>query len=217
MSDPVSPSPGHGEIRTSVDPAGDCGVSTPSTPVRGAGRRRRALRLLLADLPPYAIWGVEMDSPRGRIWLMKAGLEGVVEMDGTLRPALRPVPGLHGVRDGLPLRRAAPGPHRVHARADRAECCPRHGRPGVPHADLLPVSLPRRLGVAGLLGWLYQRLGAARLLRRVGVFDRLPGQVRALESLLPDIAPRELRRVLPERLPAVGSPRRRVGLLTGCV
>src|ERR1700740_3379900 len=31
--------------------------------------------------PTYALWGEEMDSPRGRIYLMKMALEGTAEMN----------------------------------------------------------------------------------------------------------------------------------------
>src|SRR3974377_547420 len=31
--------------------------------------------------PTYALWGQEMDSPRGRIYLMKMALEGTAEMN----------------------------------------------------------------------------------------------------------------------------------------
>jgi glycolate oxidase iron-sulfur subunit len=33
----------------------------------------------LPTCPTYLLWGEEMDSPRGRIYLMKAGIEGRIE------------------------------------------------------------------------------------------------------------------------------------------
>src|SRR4030088_3798397 len=37
----------------------------------------------LPTCPTYALWGEEMDSPRGRIYLMKLGKEGAVPFDDT--------------------------------------------------------------------------------------------------------------------------------------
>ena len=37
----------------------------------------------LTACPTYMLWGEEMDSPRGRIYLMKMGAEGQVQMTDT--------------------------------------------------------------------------------------------------------------------------------------
>src|SRR5688500_15774095 len=37
----------------------------------------------LPTCPTYVLWGEEMDSPRGRVYLMKAGVEGRAEMTGS--------------------------------------------------------------------------------------------------------------------------------------
>jgi glycolate oxidase iron-sulfur subunit len=218
MAEPVPTSPGHGEIRTTVEPAGDCGVFDAFHPPSAE---------LLADCvhcgfclptcPTYAIWGVEMDSPRGRIWLMKAGLEGEVEMDRTFVQHFDQCLGCmacvtacpSGVQYDELIETTRAQIERNFSRSPRERALR-----GLIFA-LFPY--PRRLRVAGLLGWLYQRLGIGRLLRRTGIFARLPGEIQALESLLPDIAPSQLRTRIPERLSPVGAPRRRVGLLTGCV
>ena len=71
-------------------------------PAARADRRLRPLRLLPAHLPHLPLWGEEMDSPRGRIVLMKQGHEGEIR---ATRRAPRPLPGLHGLRHRLPVRR----------------------------------------------------------------------------------------------------------------
>src|ERR1700674_473628 len=38
----------------------------------------------LPTCPTYELWHEEMDSPRGRIWLMKATIEGTVELNATV-------------------------------------------------------------------------------------------------------------------------------------
>ncbi len=38
----------------------------------------------LPTCPTYELWHEEMDSPRGRIWLMKATLDGTVELNQTV-------------------------------------------------------------------------------------------------------------------------------------
>ena len=38
----------------------------------------------LPTCPTYELWHEEMDSPRGRIWLMKATLEGTLELNRTV-------------------------------------------------------------------------------------------------------------------------------------
>ena len=57
----------------------------------------------LPTCPTYVLWGEEMDSPRGRIYLMKQGLEGE-PMTDSMVAALRRLPRLHGLRDRLPVR-----------------------------------------------------------------------------------------------------------------
>ena len=74
----------------------------------------------LPTCPSYAVFEDEMDSPRGRIVLMRIGHEeGADDLARDGHP-LRPLPGLHGVRDRLPVRRAVRQADRAGAAADRA-------------------------------------------------------------------------------------------------
>ena len=74
---------------------------------------------------------------------------------------------------------------------------------------------PARLRVAALAGLAHQRLSRP-LLRRLGLLDRLPARLRALEALLPPVRAGALFRRAPEFTPAQGERRASVALLTGC-
>jgi glycolate oxidase iron-sulfur subunit len=65
----------------------------------------------------------------------------------------------------------------------------------------------------GLL-WLYQKTGVQWLARRSGALKLLPEHLQAMEAVMPRLTP-ETR--LPERIPARGTQRMRVGMLLGCV
>ena len=65
----------------------------------------------LPTCPTYQLWGEEMDSPRGRIYLMDLASKGEIELAGA--GAYRDVPGaalMRAVRDQFdPDRRMFPG------------------------------------------------------------------------------------------------------------
>jgi glycolate oxidase iron-sulfur subunit len=73
------------------------------------------------------------------------------------------------------------------------------------------------LRVAAVFGELYRRLGVRRLLHRTGAVSLLPRRLQAVEALMPPARLRSLATRTPAVTPAVGTTRRRVGFLTGCV
>src|SRR3954468_7545888 len=167
----------------------------------------------LPSCPTYVLWGEEMDSPRGRIYLMKAGLEGEPLTDAMVEHFDRCL-GCMACVTACPS-----GVRYDELIADtRQQVERRHPRSAADRAfrelifSLFPH--PGRLRVlAGPLG-AYQRLGLARGLRRIGVQERLPQRLQALESLAP---PPRRREVVPDVTYARGPQRARVGLLIGCV
>jgi glycolate oxidase iron-sulfur subunit len=76
---------------------------------------------------------------------------------------------------------------------------------------------PARLRVAALFGILYQRLGVRAVLARLGLIERLPARLRALEALLPPVSLRDVASRQSPLTPASSPTRLRVGYLTGCV
>ncbi|HEV7207523.1 MAG TPA: heterodisulfide reductase-related iron-sulfur binding cluster [Mycobacteriales bacterium] len=167
----------------------------------------------LPTCPTYLLWGEEMDSPRGRIDLIKQGLEGDPLDDTAIRhldqclgcmACVTACPS--GVRYDLLIE------------STRAQVERRHERPRAERAlreaiyALFPY--PRRL--KALRGPLraYQASGVGSLLARSGLLARLPGPLQAMEQLAPRLGPAP---DLPPRTAAVGTRRRTVGLLTGCV
>jgi glycolate oxidase iron-sulfur subunit len=168
----------------------------------------------LPACPTYLLWGHEADSPRGRIYLLTATLDGRMPADAVFRDHIDRCLGCmacvtacpSGVRYGRLLE---------HARS-QAEAVDR------PVSDRAYRSLifllfpyPRRLQWAARALRAAQRLGLQRAIRATGLRSCLPKRLAALEQLAPTIAGSAER--LPPIIPASGGRRRRVGLLLGCV
>lgn len=157
----------------------------------------------LAACPTYRELGQEMDSPRGRIVLMKEVLEG-----------------------NLPLAEAASHIDRCLGCLACEPACPS----GVPYRDLISPfrtvmeSQRKRPWWDRLRRWMLlqtlpypKRFYFASQLGRVGKrFEALmPHSLRTMLDLMPDQAPSKPQ-TFPERIAAVGTPRARVALLLGC-
>jgi glycolate oxidase iron-sulfur subunit len=167
----------------------------------------------LTTCPTYVLWGEEADSPRGRIHLMKQGLDGEPMTDSMVRH-------VDACLGCMACVTACPSGVRYDRLIEdtRAQVERRHGRGGRDRAlreaifALFPY--PRRLRL--LRGPLraYQASGLQGLVARSGLLPRLAPTLATLDSLAP-----RLRRVPkpPRRVRARGPRRAVVGLLTGCV
>jgi glycolate oxidase iron-sulfur subunit len=167
----------------------------------------------LPSCPTYVLWGEEMDSPRGRIHLMKTGLEGeplsesmVGHFDACLGCMACVTACPSGVRYGTLITDTRAQVERRYDRPRREQL--------LREAIFWLFPYPKRLRLLRGPLALYQRSGLERLLRRTGLLDRLPPTLRMMESLAP---PLTRRRPLPERVAASGRRRAVVGMLTGCV
>src|SRR5256886_16853907 len=170
----------------------------------------------LPTCPTYLVLGNEMDSPRGRIYLIRAASEGKIGISDNFvrhmnlcllcRACETACPS--GVKFGFLMESA------------RGEMgCTYRDSPSdrrFKHLILRTFTDPRRLrAVTGLLSF-YQRSGLQKLVRASGTL-RLFGRLGKMEALLPAIPDKRRRKELPEVVPAKGEKRGRVGLLVGCV
>ncbi|MDZ4718015.1 MAG: heterodisulfide reductase-related iron-sulfur binding cluster [Roseiflexaceae bacterium] len=171
----------------------------------------------LPTCPTYVLWGKEMDSPRGRIYLMKLGSEGAVELNDTYVGHFDNCLGCMACVTSCPS--GVQYDKLIEATRSQIERNYRRSLPDglfrrmiftlFPHPDRLKL-------LAGPL-WLYRRSGLRALVHRSGVLKRLPERLQAMESLLPDFTLASVSRQLPAIIPAQGQQRKRVGLLLGCV
>jgi len=157
-----------------------------------------------------------MDSPRGRIYLMKLGLDGEVGLDPTFVNHMDNCLGCMACMTACPS--GVQYDKLIEAtRAQIERNFPRPAPEGLLRRMIFDV-FPRPDRLRLLLGplALYQRSGLQSLVRRTGLLKLLPASVLAMENLAPSV-PRKTNGALPERVAAQGEQRLRVGLLLGCV
>jgi len=168
--------------------------------------------ICLPQCPTYRELGEEMDSPRGRIYLMRAAAEGRVGLTETFQRHIDLCLGCRacetacpsGVRFGSLLEAT-----RAQLRRSRSPA-----RRRLLEAFVFSVfPEPVRLGLVLAAFKLYKRSGLRALGRASGALRRLPS-LAAMEALLDDV-PAAI--PMPEVVPACGRLAGRVGLLTGCV
>jgi glycolate oxidase iron-sulfur subunit len=171
--------------------------------------------LCLPFCPTYVVLGVEMDSPRGRIYQMKLVAEGEITPDN---------------------------PHfskHMYQCLDCRACetaCPsgvQYGRLIEAARSIIPPEsaidrTARQLMLGGVLNSkpmlqaigtgsrLYQRSGAQRVVRLTGLL-RPVRQLARMESMLPRLQGSLLESPLPPVVTAIGERRARVAFLSGCI
>jgi glycolate oxidase iron-sulfur subunit len=167
----------------------------------------------LPTCPTYVLWGEEMDSPRGRIVLMKEGHEEisaplVTHLDRCLGCMACVTACPSGVQYDKLIEDARPQLERNIKREplDRA------------HRRLIfeLFTRPGRLRALAPGAAVAQRLGLPRLARRPRV-RRLAPRLAAMVSMTPEASMRRSLSRLPERFEARGEKRGTVALLQGCV
>jgi glycolate oxidase iron-sulfur subunit len=174
--------------------------------------------LCLASCPTFAELGTEMDSPRGRIFIIKSLAEGRMAMSDSAVSHLSLCLDCRACETVCP----AGVPYGQLIEAAKAEI--ERARPGTVSRRLfrwlnfdLLLGHPAMLHAAATAMRAYEASGLQRLVRATGLARVLPGTLSAWEHLLPSMPPATERRPLPPLTPAEGTRRGRVALLEGCV
>src|SRR5579859_1510739 len=172
--------------------------------------------LCTSACPTYVELGTEMDSPRGRIYLMRAVTDGRLELDSEVRRHLdlcldcrsceSACPS--GVQYGKLIE-----PFRVHMAKTMPGSQPLSGLQRLVLLYLFPYAWRNRLALAPAR--LMQWTGLDRLAERAGLLKLLPAKLRQMHDMLPRLQPHHGK--LPRVLHPVGPRRARVALFTGCV
>jgi glycolate oxidase iron-sulfur subunit len=196
-------------------------LTSPSPPAHGAGIDYELFLdcvhcgLCTSSCPTYVELGDENDSPRGRIYLMRALTDGRLELDEEVRGHLdlcldcraceTACPS--GVQYGRLIE-----PFRIHLE----KTAPRRSGLGFFKRLLLfhvtPFARRMRWALAPARFMQWARLD--RLLEKAGLVRLMPAFLRQLHETLPRLKPHYGR--LPAVLPAEGKRRARVALFTGC-
>jgi glycolate oxidase iron-sulfur subunit len=171
----------------------------------------------LPHCPTYRLWGEEMDSPRGRIYLMRGLRDGDLQLTPNIT---RHFDRCLGCMACMP---ACPSGVRYDTLIERTRASIEGARRRGVLDRMFRAMLfalfpyPGRLKAAMVLLWLYARSGLQAIVRRSGLLRRLPARLAQLDAMLPEVRLRDLVSTLPAHAPAQGPVRARVGLVSGCV
>ena len=168
----------------------------------------------LPACPTYSLWGNEMDSPRGRIYLMKMASEGTTEMTDHWVQHFDTCLGCMSCMTACP----SGVDYAKLIEATRAQIERRHPRSTGErlHRWMIFNTFPKvdRLKLLRPVLRAYQQSGLQSLIRGSGLLKLLPKQLGAMETLMPKLG--EHQTIAPVT-PAQGVKRKRVGLVLGCV
>ncbi|CAH2714128.1 Lactate utilization protein A [Neobacillus rhizosphaerae] len=173
----------------------------------------------LPTCPTYIESGYkESHSPRGRIALMKAVVDGVIEPDEDFERSLELCLGCRACEPVCPS-----GVNYGHLLEDARDIINQNKKHSLPvrivrktvFQGLFPH--PNRMrGTVGLLGF-YQRSGIQTIARKIGFLGLLPESLATMEKVLPKVPTMKEMKNRPEYLPAIAEKVHRVAFFSGCL
>ena len=171
----------------------------------------------LSTCPSYRVIGKEMDSPRGRIYLMDAINQGEATIDTTTAQHFDSCLGCLACVTTCPS--GVKYDQLIAATRPQIERNLTRSLPDRLIRTLIFNLFPYPNRLRHLLPplWFYQKSGLQQLVRRTGMLKKLTPRLAAMEAILPKVTDSSWRSDLPDVIPAKGVKRYRVGMVLGCV
>ncbi|CAM3969757.1 (Fe-S)-binding protein [Mesobacillus thioparans] len=173
----------------------------------------------LPTCPTYIESGYqESHSPRGRIALMKAVVDGVIEPDEDFERSLDLCLGCRACEPVCPS-----GVNYGHLLEDARDIVNQNKKFSMPvkvvrnavFKGLFPHQ-ERMRGLTGLIGF-YQRSGLQKVARGTGVMKLFPESLATMEKVLPHVPTMKEMKNRPEHLEAIGTKTHKVAFFSGCL
>jgi glycolate oxidase iron-sulfur subunit len=171
----------------------------------------------LSTCPSYRVIGKEMDSPRGRIYLMDAINEGEIALNTATVQHFDSCLGClacvttcpSGVQYDKLISATRHQVERNYPRSFSDKLIRQLIFSLFPNPDILRILL--------IPLFFYQKLGVSQVIRATGLLKKISPRLAAMESILPNITLKTFQDNLPTIIPAQGEKRYRVGVILGCV
>lgn len=173
----------------------------------------------LPTCPTYIESGYqETHSPRGRIALMKAVVDGLIEPDEDFERSLDLCLGCRACEPVCPS-----GVNYGHLLEDARDIVNQNKKFSMPvrvvrkavFKGLFPHQ-NRMRGLTGLIGF-YQRSGLQKVARGTGVMKLFPESLATMEKVLPNVPTMKEMKNRPEHLEAIGTKTHNVAFFSGCL
>lgn len=168
----------------------------------------------LSVCPTYRVHGTETQSPRGRIAMLRAVAEGVLE------PGQNFLDHMYNCLDCRACQSVCPVGIRIGERAVEGRVMMETARGIHPVKRLILRGLiprPKLMNGARRAARLYQRSGLQALVRNTSIGSLLPGPLGSMEALLTPLPDHSLLASVPDVVPPAGSRRSRVVFFWNCV
>lgn len=173
----------------------------------------------LPSCPTYQLFGQkESYSPRGRVALMKAVVDGLIEPDEEFEKTINMCLGCRACESVCPS-----GVNFSHLLEDARDVLVQNKKFSMPVRALRKVVFdnlfPKQHYMRGFmhLARFYQRSGLRPIARGIGIFKMFPDTVATIEKVMPEIVSRKEMLSRPYKLPAIGKQKKRVAFFTGCL